>query len=462
MKKIVLIFFIFVASVTLFGQAHLATTYVLNHDGSIPALNEITFEATSSNAACTGEILTQDSGGCQVYDFYGYTAINVQTSTFSAWTAGDEITIDVYHSNGTTGQEIITLTYAAQDWGSGIILSEPAPADPGTGSGNATGGAPANVDVTPIDIDGETIDPDVDVLPDGAIDITVDVVVLPDATQPGAPNTDISYGLTITGAIGGQEVTVTLSYSGYTADPQHIYWWNGIGWEVPTTVNWNYTARTVTITFIMPNTRDGSTEIVLGDQNPLPVTLTNFMAQYLDNEFVRVNWTTESESNMYGYKLYRSQSDLAHVEYTSELISATNSPETQVYSFEDYEVAINETYNYWVESIENDGSSSMHGPISITIQEEEIPELPTETVLIGNYPNPFNPVTNIKFDVKEGETAELSIYNAKGQIVVRKDFEATPGGHTFSWDATENSSGIYFYRLSSPSYNSVKKMIMLK
>jgi len=464
MNKIISLFFLLLLGVALFAQApHMASTIVYNEDGTNPDVALVTFEATSNNPACEGIVLTQDSGGCQIYDYYTYCRINVQTSTFPVWDAGDELTIVATHANGATGQEVIVLTYAAQDWGTGIYLVGGAPpADPGTGSGGSTGGATAEIDVTPIDIDGETIDPDVDVDPTNPVDITVDITVLPDATQPGAPNTDISYGIEITGAIAGEELEVTLSYDGYSATPQFIYWWNGTGWEVPTTVSWDYPGNTVTITFTMPNTRDGSTEVILGDQDPLPVTLTNFMAQYLDNEFVRVNWTAESESHMYGYRLYRSQSDLSHVEYTSDLINATNSPETQVYTFEDYEVTVNETYFYWVEALDLDGASTMHGPISITIEEEEVPELPTETVLIGNYPNPFNPVTNIKFDVKEGETAELSIYNAKGQIVVSEEFEATPGGYTYSWDASKNSSGIYFYRLSSPSYNSVKKMIMLK
>jgi hypothetical protein len=186
------------------------------------------------------------------------------------------------------------------------------------------------------------------------------------------------------------------------------------------------------------------------------------MAQYLDNEFVRVNWTAESESNMYGYRLYRSQGDLDEVEYTSNLIEANNTPQTQVYSFEDYEVEANATYNYWIEALDMDGTATMHGPVSIFIEEEIVPELPTETALQGNYPNPFNPVTNIKFDVKEGETAELTIYNAKGQIVEQANFEAAPGGHVYSWDAADNGSGVYFYRLRSESYNSVKKMIMIK
>ncbi len=86
--------------------------------------------------------------------------------------------------------------------------------------------------------------------------------------------------------------------------------------------------------------------------------------------------------------------------------------------------------------------------------------LPVITVLSKNFPNPFNPTTTIKFDIKERETGKLSIYNMKGQLVFNKSFEA--GHHNFLWDASSCSSGIYFYKLVTPSYFHTRKMILLK
>jgi len=86
--------------------------------------------------------------------------------------------------------------------------------------------------------------------------------------------------------------------------------------------------------------------------------------------------------------------------------------------------------------------------------------LPITSVLSQNYPNPFNPTTTIRFDIKENETGNLSIYNMKGQLVLTRSFGA--GCHDFLWDATSCSSGIYFYKLSTPSYFHTRKMILLK
>ena len=86
--------------------------------------------------------------------------------------------------------------------------------------------------------------------------------------------------------------------------------------------------------------------------------------------------------------------------------------------------------------------------------------IPLETKLYQNHPNPFNPVTNIQFDIKKNETGVLSIYNIKGQWIISQQFEA--GQHNFQWDASEQSSGVYLYKLQTESFVELKKMLLLK
>lgn len=86
-----------------------------------------------------------------------------------------------------------------------------------------------------------------------------------------------------------------------------------------------------------------------------------------------------------------------------------------------------------------------------------------------NYPNPFNPHTNIFFSVKDlAETASLTIYNTKGQIV-KKLFTGLPSKHEMSllWDGKDEqgkavSSGIYLYRLQSKDFSQTRKMLLSK
>jgi len=82
------------------------------------------------------------------------------------------------------------------------------------------------------------------------------------------------------------------------------------------------------------------------------------------------------------------------------------------------------------------------------------------TKLNSNFPNPFNPETKISFSVSEGSSGVLSIYNIKGQLIESQKFDS--GKHEFTWNAEEQSSGIYFYKLKTDNYSKTKKMILLK
>jgi len=86
--------------------------------------------------------------------------------------------------------------------------------------------------------------------------------------------------------------------------------------------------------------------------------------------------------------------------------------------------------------------------------------LPVQTVLYSNHPNPFNPITTIMFDIKENESGTLTIFNTKGQLIESNNFES--GRHKYLWDASKQSSGIYFYKLKTQTTTETRKMILLK
>ena len=93
-------------------------------------------------------------------------------------------------------------------------------------------------------------------------------------------------------------------------------------------------------------------------------------------------------------------------------------------------------------------------------------EVPKDFKLHQNYPNPFNPVTNIKFDIPAGNPhgiTTLKIYDILGRAVsVIVDQSLTPGTYEVSWDASDYSSGVYFYRLFYEDHSLTKKLVLLK
>ena len=95
---------------------------------------------------------------------------------------------------------------------------------------------------------------------------------------------------------------------------------------------------------------------------------------------------------------------------------------------------------------------------------------PKKYVLFQNYPNPFNPTTTIRFDIPERSFTSLKIYNVLAKEVVELiEEEKTPGSYQVKFDASNLSSGVYFYKLQAVptgrqagSFVETKKMILIK
>jgi hypothetical protein len=80
-----------------------------------------------------------------------------------------------------------------------------------------------------------------------------------------------------------------------------------------------------------------------------------------------------------------------------------------------------------------------------------------------NYPNPFNPSTTIRFSIPEQTNVTLKIFNSIGQEVASLlNGQMAAGNHSVGFNASKLSSGVYFYRIDSPSFTSTKKMILIK
>ena len=95
--------------------------------------------------------------------------------------------------------------------------------------------------------------------------------------------------------------------------------------------------------------------------------------------------------------------------------------------------------------------------------EESFTQVPLEFGLSQNYPNPFNPETVIEYALPEASNVSLVIYNLRGEEVVQLVNGKQPAGnHQVTWDASNDASGIYFYRLKSSDFFETKKMILLK
>lgn len=95
--------------------------------------------------------------------------------------------------------------------------------------------------------------------------------------------------------------------------------------------------------------------------------------------------------------------------------------------------------------------------------------VPRPTALtLNNFPNPFNPETIIKYAVPNDGAVQLTVYNALGQVVRTLVNEHQHAGeYTVRWNATNDTGqpvadGLYFYRITTPSGDMIRKMLLLK
>jgi hypothetical protein len=89
--------------------------------------------------------------------------------------------------------------------------------------------------------------------------------------------------------------------------------------------------------------------------------------------------------------------------------------------------------------------------------------LPLTFALKQNYPNPFNPSTMIAFDLPSAGHVQLRVFDLLGREVASLlDEQRNAGRYHVEWNASQFSSGIYFYQIQAGSFTATKKLILLK
>ncbi|MBN2091798.1 T9SS type A sorting domain-containing protein [candidate division KSB1 bacterium] len=183
---------------------------------------------------------------------------------------------------------------------------------------------------------------------------------------------------------------------------------------------------------------------------PYPVELSAFVASVEKNS-VYLNWQTASETNNYGFELFRSDVQVAFVPGNGTTVAAHD------YRFIDQSLKPG-VYEYKLFQIDFDGTRTLAGKVEVAIQ-----NVPVTFNLSQNYPNPFNASTRISFSLPEKEMVRLTIYNVLGKEIARVlNEEKLAGPHEFMFDASELTSGIYYYKLEAGSFTEMRKFVLLK
>jgi len=205
--------------------------------------------------------------------------------------------------------------------------------------------------------------------------------------------------------------------------------------------------------------------------SPLPVELTSFTASVSGGK-VTLNWQTATEVNNYGFEIERTsprpspQGEGGEAGRGWENIGFVaghgNSNSVKEYLFVDGNVS-NGKVSYRLKQIDNDGKYEYSKEIEIDLG------TPNEFSLSQNYPNPFNPSTTIRYSIPNviaGEAKQsvvLKVYDILGNVVATLvNEQKSAGNYEVKFNASNLSSGIYFYKLQSGSFVQTKKFILIK
>jgi len=204
----------------------------------------------------------------------------------------------------------------------------------------------------------------------------------------------------------------------------------------------------------------------------LPVELSAFNAVILKNNTVSINWETQSENSLLGYYIHRSDDDEVEnaIRINTTIVQPVNSNSVANYSYNDQEVVLDNTYYYWLQSVEMNGTYEMHGPIVVTVNQNDnnTPGIVYETAFRSVFPNPFNPTTTLSFSLAEKGDVNIKIFNVKGQLVKEiKKPALNKGVHNIVWNGKDShnrdcATGIYLFRLQTESKTMMKKGMLVK
>jgi hypothetical protein len=194
----------------------------------------------------------------------------------------------------------------------------------------------------------------------------------------------------------------------------------------------------------------------LGGANSLPVELTSFTALNTNN-CVNLSWSTATELNNNGFDVEKSIGKSSSWEKIGFVKGTENSSSVNKYSFLDKGPFLTGKYQYRLRQNDINGTFKYSNVVEVEIT------LPTAYSLSQNYPNPFNPSTTIEYALPKAGNVELIIFNSIGQEVSHliNEFQE-PGNYLFNFNANNLSTGVYFYRLKTNDYVSIKKMILIK
>jgi len=205
----------------------------------------------------------------------------------------------------------------------------------------------------------------------------------------------------------------------------------------------------------------GETEDYIIPEMQLPVELTTFEAIPGDGE-VTLHWSTASEDNNEKFEIARRAMENGDFSTIAAVPGAGSSTTEHHYSFVDGNVSNGVTYYYQLTAVDFNGVREVQDLI-VSAKPTPTAGMASDYVLHQCYPNPFNAITEIRYDIYEVGHVRLEVFDLMGRRVASLVDAEQPGGHyALRFDASHLPTGVYLYRLEVNDFTQTQKMMLLK
>ncbi len=194
-----------------------------------------------------------------------------------------------------------------------------------------------------------------------------------------------------------------------------------------------------------------------------PVTALTMDASAGDRQ-VTLHWSVATEVNNWGFEIERKLADdptsnwtLVHQEL-SKADGGNSAVPLNYYYVDSYNLENGRTYSYRITDKALDGSVTSNTSRTVTPHAAVVNEYS-----LSNYPNPFNPTTRIAYSMVSEGNVKITVTNIMGQtIATLVNGSAKRGTHYVNWNASDMPSGIYFLRMETTGFNTMRKMVLSK
>jgi hypothetical protein len=198
---------------------------------------------------------------------------------------------------------------------------------------------------------------------------------------------------------------------------------------------------------------------------PLPIQLASLTGTVLSGQGVRLQWSTLSETDAYGFEVQKSAAQTgSYQSIPGSFVHAhgtTSVPQKYVYTDN---TPGNGTVYYRLKQLDLDGTFRFSDGIAVDVASGIAgKEFPTEFSLGQSYPNPFNPSTNIRYGLPQKGFVRLEVFSTLGQrVATLVDEQEDAGYHEVAFNASGLASGAYFYSITAGDYHASKRLVLLK